>query len=290
MATIGSVDTQYKNIEKQEKEKSGTTTSSGSLKTDRGTPIMSSYNDSMNQVSFMKMLAAQLQNLDPSSDQDPTAYITQMAQFVEMQHMEKLNTTMSDFSNRELIGKMVVLRLTDNKGQNIVGEVETIYKNNGQSYLTLKGDPDNKLYSVDDVRMVTSNVEDNSQAITAINTAFVSASKLASNKSNVLIQVTDEDGNKSTVKGQAVGAYINNSDVMLKINVMNDNGELTDKIEDYSYFSILKAGDLKHDELKKDAGTTVKDAEEKDQNLNSSFRDTSIKNRELEFLNNYVNL
>lgn len=55
--------------------------------TSRGTKITTS-DQSFDKNSFLKILSAQLSNLDPSSNQDSTAYVTQMAQFASMEQMQ----------------------------------------------------------------------------------------------------------------------------------------------------------------------------------------------------------
>ena len=70
----------------------------GATATDRGTQIVKSGED-MDKNAFLTILSAELSNMDPMGDNDSTQYITQMAQFVSMEQMSNLNTTMSSYAN-----------------------------------------------------------------------------------------------------------------------------------------------------------------------------------------------
>ena len=58
--------------------------------TDRGTKIVPKNQNggAMDKNAFLKILAAQLSHLDPSQNQDSSAYVSQMAQFASMEQMQ----------------------------------------------------------------------------------------------------------------------------------------------------------------------------------------------------------
>ena len=60
--------------------------------TDRGTAIVSS-NTELGQNAFMNILVAELSNMDPTKDQESTAYVTQMAEIASIEQLNNLNTT-----------------------------------------------------------------------------------------------------------------------------------------------------------------------------------------------------
>ena len=64
------------------------TKSSG--KTDNGTPIVMPGEET-NKDLFLKLLVAQMSNQDPLNPQDPTQYVTQLAQFSSLEQMQNLN-------------------------------------------------------------------------------------------------------------------------------------------------------------------------------------------------------
>lgn len=67
------------------------TKSSG--KTDNGTPIVIPGEET-NKDLFLKLLVAQMSNQDPLNPQDPTQYVTQLAQFSSLEQMQNLNEGM----------------------------------------------------------------------------------------------------------------------------------------------------------------------------------------------------
>ncbi|WP_419741861.1 flagellar hook assembly protein FlgD [Paraclostridium dentum] len=69
----------------------GNTKSSG--KTDNGTPIVMPGEET-NKDLFLKLLVAQMSNQDPLNPQDPTQYVTQLAQFSSLEQMQNLNEGM----------------------------------------------------------------------------------------------------------------------------------------------------------------------------------------------------
>ncbi|MDD3223489.1 MAG: flagellar hook capping FlgD N-terminal domain-containing protein [Clostridium sp.] len=104
-------------------------TTSSSDVTDRGTKVVQpGQNDDEN--TFIKILVAEMSNQDPTSQsQDPTQYISQLAQFSSLEQMTNLNTTMKLNGAASLLGKAVEFNALDANGQNYVGVVKGISKN-----------------------------------------------------------------------------------------------------------------------------------------------------------------
>ncbi|MCU9811800.1 flagellar hook assembly protein FlgD [Paraclostridium sp. AKS81] len=67
------------------------TKSSG--KTENGTDIVMPGEET-NKDLFLKLLVAQMSNQDPLNPQDPTQYVTQLAQFSSLEQMQNLNEGM----------------------------------------------------------------------------------------------------------------------------------------------------------------------------------------------------
>jgi len=83
----------------------------------------------LDQNSFLKILIAELTNQDPTSTtSDPTAYISQLAQFTSLEQMTNLNTTMTMSSANTMLGKSVTLSDTDSSGNNYTGVVQSVIK------------------------------------------------------------------------------------------------------------------------------------------------------------------
>lgn len=96
--------------------------------TDRGTTIQKpGQHDDQN--TFLKILTAELSNQDPTSqNQDPTAYISQLAQFSALEQMTNLNSTMTLNGATSLIGQKVEFDTQDAYGNNYIGTVKSISK------------------------------------------------------------------------------------------------------------------------------------------------------------------
>jgi flagellar basal-body rod modification protein FlgD len=86
---------------------------------------------------FLKLFVAQLQNQDPSSSQDPTQEMQQMAQFSEIEQITNLVSAQNQSSAVGLIGKTVTY--SDKTGVHI-GAVESVNTSaKGAPTLTVAG-------------------------------------------------------------------------------------------------------------------------------------------------------
>ena len=212
--------------------------------TDRGTKIVEYGDTGMGKDAFLKLLVAQMTNMDPTQDQDSTAYVTQMAQFASIEQMNNLNTTMTDFSVRNLLGKHVIVNQYDANGNAIEGTVIGVQTKSGKQYLSIldtNGELQDNIES-SKVAGVIENASDNTSAISALNTQFIAASALKGQR--VVIVDEDDDGKTIVIKGKVEGAYIDGGDVKIKINKFDDNLNETGETVVYSYLDIYKAGDL----------------------------------------------
>jgi flagellar basal-body rod modification protein FlgD len=86
---------------------------------------------------FLKLFVAQMQNQDPSSSQDPSQSMQQMAQFSEIEQITNLVTQQNQASAVGLIGKTVTY--SDKTGVH-TGAVETVNTSaKGAPTLTVAG-------------------------------------------------------------------------------------------------------------------------------------------------------
>lgn len=219
----------------------------GQATTDRGTLITKS-NGGFDKNSFLKILSAQLSNLDPTANQDSTAYVTQMAQFAAMEQMYNLNETMSTSSYQQLIGKGVTMDIQDDDNIDYTGIVRGVNRQNGAMYLSVEVNENGKnVLKIFDATKIKSvlGVPDYTNRNMLINSDFSSASSLAANENNrAIILTTNEKGEEELIKGKIKSAFIDHG--IVKIRLINEkNGET----EVYSYSSILKAGDLTDEDM-----------------------------------------
>ena len=231
----------------------------GNATTDRGTLITKS-NTEFDKNSFLKILSAQLSNLDPTQNQDSSAYVAQMAQFASMEQMANLNTTMSDSAYQQMLGKKVILNEKDDAGAYVEGNVTKVEKKSGVNYLTVNINGKEEEVDVKNVigavQTTDTNTIANSRA--ALNSDFLAASALAADKKNVVIAEVDSAGKTTLVKGIVSGAYIDtvsSAVTKIKVDVLDADGNTTTKT--YNYGDIVRAGDLTAEEMNVTLPTTT---------------------------------
>lgn len=133
--------------------------------TNNGTQIVTSSSE-VDTNMFLKLLVAQMTNQDPfSSDQDPTKYVTQLAQFSQLEQMQQFNSNLSSLSlvnNGILINSALSTATTmigkeaefysieegANPTDTIKGVVESVYVEDGSVFLELKVEGSETLKSV----------------------------------------------------------------------------------------------------------------------------------------------
>lgn len=122
-------------------------------KTENGTPIVEAGKETDKDI-FLKMLVGQMANQDPFNPQDPTQYITQLAQFSSIEQMMTLNDSMEYLigvnngvlvnsalqTASSLIGKNVEVSSLDEDGkyQDYLGKVQSVEVKDGTVVLELK--------------------------------------------------------------------------------------------------------------------------------------------------------
>ncbi len=95
-------------------------------------------NDSaLDKNAFLQLLVTQMQHQDPLSPTDNTEYMSQLAQFSEMEAMNNLNTSFSNSQALGLVGQYVLLNTTDAAGnlKQVGGLVQYVTVVNNQALL-----------------------------------------------------------------------------------------------------------------------------------------------------------
>ena len=252
----------------------------GKATTNRGTLITKS-NTEFDKNSFLKILAAQLSNLDPTQNQDSSAYVAQMAQFASMEQMQNLNTTMSDYAYHQMIGKKVILDdKSDDGTTNIQGYVTKIKKKSTGTFANIIIDGKEEEVDVSKIIGVVETTDSNTTANNraALNSDFLAASALADKKQNVVIATLDSDKKTILIKGKATGAYIdtvNSATVKIKIDVLGSDGKPTGESKTYDYGDIVRAGDLTDDDMNVSLETAATNATSSSGTTNDSTSATS---------------
>ena len=132
---------------------SRSSSSSAIGKTENGTYVYDSATTTDKDL-FLKMLVAQMTNQDPFNTQDPSQYITQLAQFNSLEQMMQLNDSMEYLVNlnnamlvnnamgsaASLIGKNVEVSIGNEVGEyeNFTGQVKSASIKDGVVCLELE--------------------------------------------------------------------------------------------------------------------------------------------------------
>ena len=130
----------------------GTVDTLNTGKTSNGTKIVTTTND-LDKNSFVKILAAQLANQDPTEPVDSTAYVSQLAQFTSLEQMTNLNETMSYMSATNMVGKFVMTKYVDDNNTPISGTVLYVSRRGNETTVVLEGYEDTE-FKVSDIKEV----------------------------------------------------------------------------------------------------------------------------------------
>lgn len=284
--------------------------------TDRGTAIVSS-NTELGQNAFMNILVAELSNMDPTKDQDSTAYVTQMAEFASIEQLNNLNTTMRNFSYQQMVGQVAILNDRDEDGNNKFGLITQVFKSGTYTYATVL-DAATGTYSNYEISRVIGTSDSGYTSAnfeTALNSNFLSAKALADSGAKAVVvetetkneTSTDSDGKTTTTtttvttakKCVIKSAYLDKAGSQVNVTVafLDDEGNETDETKVYNYNSIVIAGNLTDevmDEAVKNHTTTTetdKDDSTDDESSNTKTPTAGIKEAATSYIaNNQKNI
>lgn len=91
---------------------------------------------------FLMLLVTQMQYQDPLEPTDNTEYVTQLAQFSELEAMQNLNETANNSTAYSLVGKEVLIQHENSTGDvlEFQGTVQYVTIQNGDAYVTVDGE------------------------------------------------------------------------------------------------------------------------------------------------------
>ena len=109
----------------------------------------SKTNNGMDKDAFLQLLVAQMRYQDPLEPTSNTEYISQYAQFSQVEQMQNMAGTMELQRAASLVGQEVYIKTTTSAGDTkyVYGRVDYVVYENGKAYLSI----DEQLYSLDDV-------------------------------------------------------------------------------------------------------------------------------------------
>ena len=111
-----------------------------------------SSTDGMDKDSFLQLLVAQMKYQDPLEPTSNTEYISQYAQFSQVEQMQNMSGSMELQRASALVGKDVYVKTTTSSGdpKYVQGRVDYVAYENGKAYLSI----DEDLYSLEDLDTV----------------------------------------------------------------------------------------------------------------------------------------
>ena len=111
-------------------------------------------NSGMDKDAFLQLLVAQMKYQDPLEPTSNTEYISQYAQFSQVEALNNMSTTMELSRYSTYVGKEVILESTDESGKSTQtrGFVDYVTFEEGKAYLSIEGN----LYKASDIVSVIS--------------------------------------------------------------------------------------------------------------------------------------
>ena len=106
----------------------------------------------MDKDAFLQLLVAQMRYQDPLEPTSNTEYISQYAQFSQVEQMQNMAATSELARATSLVGKEVYIKTTDSTGniKYVRGNVDYVMIENGKAYLSIN----EQLYSLDELDTV----------------------------------------------------------------------------------------------------------------------------------------
>lgn len=106
----------------------------------------------MDKDAFLQLLVAQMKYQDPLQPTSNTEYISQYAQFSQVEQMNNMAASMDLQRASQLVGKNVYVKTTTESGETkyIQGKVDYVVYENNKAYLSIN----ESLYSIDDLDTV----------------------------------------------------------------------------------------------------------------------------------------
>ncbi len=111
-----------------------------------------SASNDMDKDAFLQLLVAQMKYQDPMQPTSNTEYISQYAQFSQVEQMQNMAGSMDLQRASQLVGEEVYIKTTGSDGETkyVQGKVDYVVYENGKAFLSIN----ESLYSIDDLDTV----------------------------------------------------------------------------------------------------------------------------------------
>lgn len=106
----------------------------------------------MDKDAFLQLLVAQMRYQDPLEPTSNTEYISQYAQFSQVEQLQNMSASLDLQRASQLVGQEVYIKTTGSTGETkyVYGKVDYVVYENGKAYLSIN----ESLYSMDDLDTV----------------------------------------------------------------------------------------------------------------------------------------
>lgn len=127
---------------------------------------------------FLQLLVAQMKYQNPLEPMDNTEYVSQLAQFSQLEEMKNIQSTVHNLKGTQLLGKQVIIHTKNSSGavNEIVGYVDYTTTQGNKTYLSVNG----SLYSIDDL-------------YTVLDDDYINAASIASSFSSLMKSLPSAD-------------------------------------------------------------------------------------------------
>ncbi len=111
-----------------------------------------SSENGMDKDAFLQLLVAQMKYQDPLEPTSNTEFVSQYAQFSQVEQLQNMAGSMDLQRAGSLVGQMVRVKTTNTSGDTnfVEGKVDYVAYENGKAYVSIQGN----LYSIDDLDTV----------------------------------------------------------------------------------------------------------------------------------------
>jgi len=186
----------------------------------------------MNKEAFLQLLVAEMQNQDPLEPTSNTEYITQYAQFSEVESLTSMSSTMDLTRASSLVGKEVNIRTngSDGKEKYVQGKVDYVVYENNKAFLSIN----ESLYSLEDLDSVV-----DEKYLSAFNGAFDFTAEL--NKLPAVANITvNGEGKKIDKLNEAYGAMSDYEKSFVSKDTLSRLNTYTEKLKELRLAAITE--------------------------------------------------
>ncbi len=187
-------------------------------------------NDSVNKDDFLQLLVAQMKYQDPMEPTDNTEWVSQYAQFTQVEELQNMAANMSLSRASSLVGQTVIMNVEDAKGNTteIQGNVDYVSYEGGKAYLSIDGE----LYKMDDLKTVVDNAYitamDNAAAFVKALDALPDIPELALSDYEAVSRVSSQYDSLSNREKEFLGDDLEEVEKTLKAYVDRMGGLIAD--------------------------------------------------------------